>query len=60
MHRILRGKDKRMNREEIIQQVRLLDPDALVLLLQFLDRLEGLAENQTPGRAPDPEDPGDA
>lgn len=60
MHRILRGKDKRMNREEIIQQVRLLDPDALVLLLQFLDRLEGLAENQTPVIAPDPEDPGDA
>ena len=60
MHRILRGKDKRMNREEIIQQVRRLDPDALVLLLQFLDRLEGLAENQTPVRAPDPEDPGDA
>ena len=60
MHRILRGKDKRMNREEIIQQVRLLDPDALVLLLQFLDRLEGLAENQIPVRAPDPEDPGDA
>ena len=60
MHRILRGKDKRMNREEIIQQVCLLDPDALVLLLQFLDRLEGLAENQAPVRAPDPEDLGDA
>ena len=59
MHRILRGKDNRMDRDEIIQQVRRLDHSQLVLLSQFLDLLEALAENQTPVRAPDPEVPGD-
>ena len=59
MHRILRGKDNRMDRDEIIQQVRRLDHSQLVLLSQFLDLLEGLAENQIPVTAPDPEVPGD-
>ena len=59
MHRILRGKDNRMDRDEIIQQVRRLDHSQLVLLSQFLDLLEALAENQIPVTAPDPEVPGD-
>ena len=45
-----------MNREEIIQRIRLLDRDQLRLLQRLLDQLEGRPENPIPGTAPDPEE----
>ena len=48
-----------MDRDEIIRLTRQLDPEQLVILALFLDQLEALPENQTPGTAPDPEAPGD-
>lgn len=44
-----------MNREEIIQRIRLLDPDQLHSLQLFLDQLESRPENQKHGKAQDPE-----
>ena len=46
-----------MDREEIIRRIRVLDPDRLEQVRQFLDRLQYLPENQTGVKAPDPEDP---
>ena len=60
MQRARRGKDNRMDIDEIIQLVRQLDPVALVLLSRLLDQLEGLPERQTPGTGPGSEGNGDA
>ena len=49
---------KGMTREEIIQQVRRLDPEQLALLKQFLDQLQDLTESPTPWKEPVPEEPG--
>lgn len=46
-----------MDRDEIIRQIRSLDPDRLEQVRQFLDRLQYLPENQIGAKAPDPEDP---
>ena len=47
-----------MDRQEIIQRIRSLDPDQLEKVMLFLDQLQGLRENQRDEKAPDPEDPG--
>ena len=46
-----------MDRDEIIRQIRNLDPDHLKKVLLFLDQLQGLPENQTDVKEQDPEDP---
>ena len=46
-----------MDRDEIIRQIRNLDPDRLERVRLFLDQLQGLPENQTDAKAPDPEEP---
>ena len=47
-----------MDRNEIIRQIRKMDPDLLERVRLFLDQLQGLPENQTDAKAQDPEDPG--
>ena len=47
-----------MERAEIIRRVLRLDREQLLALQRLLDQLEGRRENQTPGKEPDPEEPG--
>ena len=46
-----------MDREEIIQRIRNLDPDRLEHVRLFLDQLQGLPENQRDVKVRDPEEP---
>lgn len=45
-----------MDREEIIRRIRVLDPDRLEQVWQFLDQLPDLPENPIGVKAPDPEE----
>ena len=44
-----------MDREEIIQQIRVMDREQLEKVKQFLDRLPDRPENQKDDQEPDPE-----
>ena len=46
-----------MNKEELIQRIRHLDPAALTSVLLFLDLLQDHPENQRPDTGPDPGGP---
>lgn len=46
-----------MDRDEIIQRIRHLDPDRLEIVWQFLEQLPDLPENPKDVKAPDPKEP---